>query len=75
MIFQENFDYDIVENELTDISGIERINAIIFGLDTSTLIPYVLYVLKNVANDNDRNQLFDFLETYIMRRMVVHANT
>lgn len=75
LLFQENFDYDIIESELTDISGIERINAVIFGLDTSTLIPYVLYVLKNVANDNDRNQLFDFIETYIMRRMVVHANT
>jgi uncharacterized protein with ParB-like and HNH nuclease domain len=75
LLFQENFDYDIVENELTNNSGIERINAIIFGLDTSTLIPYVLYVLKNVANDNERNELFEFLETYIMRRMVAHANT
>lgn len=75
LLFQENFDYDIIEGDLTDNSGIERINAIIFGLDTSTLIPYVLYVLKNVSNDNDRNELFDFLETYIMRRMVVHANT
>lgn len=75
LLFQENFDYDIVENELTNNSGIERINAIIFGLDTSTLIPYVLYVLKNVANDNERNELFEFLETFIMRRMVAHANT
>lgn len=75
LIFQENFDFDTIENELTDQSGIERINAIIFGLDTSTLIPYVLYVLKNVSNDTDRNELFDFLETYILRRMVVHANT
>jgi len=75
LLFKENFDYNIIESELTDKSGIERINAIIFGLDTSTLIPYVLYVLKNVSNDNDRNELFDFLETFIMRRMVVHANT
>lgn len=35
----------------------------------------MLYVLKNVANDSERNELFDFLETYIMRKMVVHANT
>ncbi|WP_153392143.1 DUF262 domain-containing protein [Chryseobacterium vaccae] len=75
LIFQENFDFDIIENELTNQSGIERINAIIFGLDTSTLIPYVLYILKNVTNDRDRNELFDFLETYIMRRMAVHATT
>ncbi|WP_241489207.1 HNH endonuclease family protein [Chryseobacterium indologenes] len=75
LIFQENFDFDIIENELTNESGIERINAIIFGLDTSTLIPYVLYILKNVTKDNERNELFDFLETFIMRRMAVHATT
>lgn len=74
-IFKENFDYDIIENELTDNYGVERINAIIFGLETSTLIPYVLYVLKNVKDSGVRTELFEFLESFIMRRMVVHANT
>ena len=75
LIFQENFDYDIVQKELPHSSGIERINAIIFGLDNSTLIPYVLYILKNVEDANDRDEIFEFIETYIMRRMVIHANT
>jgi uncharacterized protein with ParB-like and HNH nuclease domain len=74
-LFEENFDFDIIESELTPNAGVERINAIIFGLDTSTLIPYVLYILKNVTSDKTRNNLFEFLESYIMRRMVVHANT
>lgn len=75
LIFQENFNFDIIENELTDHYGIERINAIIFGLETSTLIPYVLYVLKNVTDSKTKNELFEFLESFIMRRMVVHATT
>lgn len=75
LIFRKNFDYDIIHQELTQQSGVERINAIIFGLDTSTLIPYILYILKNVKNENDRNELFDFIETYIVRRMVTHSNT
>jgi len=75
LLFKENFDYDIVESELTDEYGIERINAIIFGLDTSTLIPYVLFVLKNVVDNNQKQDLFKFLESYVMRRMVVHATT
>lgn len=74
-IFKENFDYDIIDSELTADFGIERINAIIFGLDTSTLIPYVLYILKNVKDNNQRNDLFELIESYIMRRMVVHATT
>ena len=75
ILFKDNFDYDIVNNELTDESGIERINAITFGLDTSTLIPYTLYILKNVDDINKRNELFAFIESYIMRRMVVKAST
>lgn len=74
-IFIEHFDYEVVEKELVSDSGIDRINAIIFGLDTSTLIPYVLYILKNVVDENTKNELFGFIETYMMRRMVIHANT
>ena len=74
-LFKENFDYDIINNELNSENGIERINAIIFGLDTSTLIPYSLYILKNVSDENQRNQLFAFIESYVMRRMVVKATT
>lgn len=74
-LFKKNFDYDIIDSELTADFGIERINAIIFGLETSTLIPYVLYILKNVKDSNKRNNLFELIESYIMRRMVVHAST
>lgn len=74
-LFRQNFDYEIVKSELTDKYGIERINAIIFGLETSTLIPYTLYVLKNVNVKEERNSLFQAIESYIMRRMVVKATT
>lgn len=75
LLFKENFDFDVVSRELTSEYGIERINAIIFSLETTTLIPYVLYILKNVKNEQHRNDLFEVIESYIMRRMVVHANT
>lgn len=74
-LFKDNFDYDIIWRELTSDFGVERVNAIIFGLETSTLIPYVLFVLKNVPDENQRNELFEFLESYVMRRMVVKATT
>lgn len=74
-LFKDNFNYDVIWQELTSDFGIERINAIIFGLETSTLIPYVLFVLKNVTDENERNELFEFIESYVMRRMVVKATT
>ena len=74
-IFEASFDIGNVNRELSASPGIERINAIIFGLETSTLIPYVLYVLKNVSDEAERNAIFAYLEAYVMRRMVCHANT
>lgn len=75
ILFKENFDTDIINHELSAEGGIQRMNAIIFGLETSTLIPYVLFILKNVSDERQRNELFEFLESYIMRRMVVKAST
>ena len=74
-IYREGFDFDIVDFEITEHHGIERINAIIFGLENTTLIPYALFVLKNVPDSNQRKDLFEYLESYIMRRMITHANT
>lgn len=75
LLFCQNFDYDIIDKELTNLYGIERINAIIFGLETTTIIPYILFVLKNVSDIDVRNNLFKYIESYIMRRMIVHAST
>lgn len=74
-IFQDNFDDEITDRELPQHSGIERVNAIIFGLENSTLIPYVLFVLNKVKDKTELNNIFNYLESYIMRRMVCHANT
>jgi len=74
-IFKDNFDYNIIENELTDEYGIERINAIIFGLETSTLIPYVLFILKNIKDEKEKREIFEFIESYVVRRIVVKATT
>lgn len=75
LLFKDNFNYDVIYNELTAEQGIDRINTIIFGLETTTLIPYTLYVLKNVQDEDERNNLFAIIESYLMRRMVVHATT
>ena len=43
-VFKRSINSDIVKDELPSEAGIERINAIIFALDTTTLIPYVLFI-------------------------------
>ncbi|MBI34873.1 MAG: hypothetical protein CMP67_05860 [Flavobacteriales bacterium] len=74
-LYRDNIDFSITGRELSNTNSVERINAIMFGLETTTIIPYVLYVLRNVSDQNDRDSIFSYLESYLMRRMVCHAST
>ena len=74
-VFRKAINKHVILEELTAEPSIERINAIIFQFDTTTLIPYVLFVEKNVENTNTRNELYDVLEAYIARRIVTRATT
>ena len=69
-IFKSNIDKNIVNVDLTANAGIERMNALIFGLENTTLIPYFLFILRNQPNQTEQNELFDYIEKYIMRRIV-----
>ena len=73
--FAETFKPEYCNMGIPASSGIERINVILFGLKNTTLIPYILYVSKNVTNQNELNKIYGVLESYIMRRLVVHATT
>lgn len=72
-IFHDTFDSSVLKRELPKDAGIERINALIFGMDNSTIIPYILFVTKNQPDINYRNQLFEYLESYLIRRIIVRA--
>ena len=75
LVFKYNFDIEVLDSELPAESSMDRINAIIFGLENTTIIPYVLYILKNVSTITEQNAIFGFLESYLLKRMVCHANT
>ena len=49
--------------------GVERIACIAMTKD-STITPYILYILKQVDDIKEQNKMFEFLETYLVRRMV-----
>ena len=70
LIFKKYFTPECLNSFLPPTASFERINAIIFGIETSTLLPYALYILKEVYDENDRNTLFGAIESYIMRRIV-----
>ncbi|MCM3572490.1 DUF262 domain-containing HNH endonuclease family protein [Mesobacillus subterraneus] len=74
-VFRKAINSDTIDKELPASAGIERLNAIIFALDTTTLIPYVLFIERNVQDISVRNDLYNYLESYLMRRLVTRATT
>ncbi len=75
LCFMQTFRPDLCDMNTPAAYGIERLNVAIFGLKTSTMIPYILYVAKNVFDEEERNKMYGILESYVMRRMIVHAST
>lgn len=75
ILFRNSFKPEITDRSLTDEYGIDRINLLIFGLETSTLISYILYIEKNVKDKGTKNDLYESIESFIMRRMVSKATT
>lgn len=76
-LYWNDIDFNQVYEELPEKPGIERINALIFGLENTTLIPYALYILKNTEDPSfkqgynpERDKIFEILESYIMRRLI-----
>lgn len=73
-IFKEKFNNDsILEDKLPSHSCVERIIFLMKALKKYDTLPYVLYVLKKSSPEEQR-QIFDYLERYVIRRMIAGCN-
>lgn len=73
-LYKEYLSPKILDEEISDSYGIERLNLIIFGLDSTTVIPYLLYLLKNQNDRNEIKEVARVLESYLMRRLVCKSD-
>ena len=73
-LYYENINPNISDTELPGKSSIERINFLIFKLDCSTLLPYVLFVLRNTKSQKEQDEIFGYLESYVVRRGICKCN-
>lgn len=74
-IFRANIDPECVNEDVERTIAINRLGVIIFGLDTTTVVPYILYVLNNVSNKSEQQAIFSYLESYLMRRLICKDTT
>lgn len=74
-IYQKTFTPAITESSLTYEPSIERINFLIFAADNTTMIPYIMFIIKNVDDEDERNKMYDYLESYLVRRLICKKST
>lgn len=74
-IYQSTFTPAVVDESLTFEPSIDRINFLIFVADNTTMIPYIMFIIKNVNDKNERVKIYDYLESYIVRRLICRKST
>lgn len=72
--YKETITPSATSEDINRADHLKRLNLVMFGLDTLTILPYVLYIAKK-ANEVEKNSIFKFIEAYIMRRIVSRATT
>ena len=69
-IYHDNFNQAILTEALVRYPGIKRLSFLLFAQGTWTPVPYILYILKTVEDQNEQVKIFGYLETYLVRRII-----
>lgn len=74
LIYHDNINPEIAKGDIPGTPGIERINFLVFVLECTAIVPYVLYLLKNVQDKEELNSMFAYIESYILRRLICKSD-
>ena len=69
-IYLNIFKPETLDEVCVQYPGIERLAYLMFMQNTWTMTPYILYLVKNVESECERNRIFSYLEIYLIRRII-----
>ena len=69
-IYHDNFNQAILTEALVRYSGMKRLSFLLFAQGAWTPVPYILYILKAVNDKKEQVKIFEYLETYLVRRII-----
>lgn len=73
-LFRDNFDMRNLDESVPSYCGIKRIACLVNATKNSSVISYLLYILKNVDSESERNKIFGYVETYLIRRILAGSS-
>ena len=74
-LYKEHLSPEILDERIPSHGGIKRLACLTLATKKRTPLPYILYVLKNVTDQQEQNRIFGYLETYLMRRMLCESSS
>lgn len=74
-LFKEHLSPKILDERIPSYDGIKRLACLTLATKKRTPLPYILYILKNVSNQQEQNRIFGYLETYLIRRMICEPSS
>lgn len=69
-LYLNTFKKDILDDAAVQFGGIERLVYYMYAMDSWTMTPYILYILKNVESESEKRRLFHYMENYLVRRTI-----
>lgn len=73
--YRRSVDPSLLDQAIDGSDACERLNLVVFGLQTTTVLPYFLYLLRDVEDRDERDAMLRLVETYLLRRLVSGATT
>lgn len=67
-MYMKAFNNNCLDEAVTRFPGIERLATLMYAQDSWTMTPYILYILKSQPNITERQKIFGYMETYLVRR-------
>lgn len=69
-MYMETFPSNLLDEPAVQYPGIERLSYLMLSMDSWTMTPYILYILKNVPDHAEQTAIFRYIETYLIRRII-----
>lgn len=69
-LFRELFNPELLNDTCPSTFGKERINVLIFGMDNTTIMPYILYFEQQNSDKEDKSKMYRLIESFFVKRMV-----
>ena len=74
-LFKEHLGDKVLSIRIPQHVGIKRLSCLINATQSYAVVPYVLYILKNVSDESERNLIFGYLESYLVRRIIAGSKS